>query len=262
MLSKANVSPLIFFHIPKTAGSTLRDIIFRAYPINSVFEFRVRNHEIQVNEFVNKPFRERQDLKAIIGHMPFGMHEYFPQSSRSYFTMLRHPVERALSNYYWILKTPGHRLHDFLVKNKVSLEGFILEDINPSLNNGYIKYIGNLDNETLVDATLYERVLKRIEEHFVLVGITERFDESILLLQDRLNWNKLPCYKPLNTTGSRLKKEEIGGDILDAIRLKNSYDLMLYNAMNDKLTESIEEFGKTRMRFKQLQLSMCNKLFR
>jgi len=107
----------IFLHIGKTAGWTLRQILYRNVPRRQVM--RVRPPMQRPRGFLNdEPLRtfaalpeaERARPRLLVSHMIFGIHEFVPGES-TYFTMLREPVARALSQYRHVLRRPEHRLH-------------------------------------------------------------------------------------------------------------------------------------------------------
>ena len=96
----------IFQHIPKTAGSTIHAVLDNQYPaaqIHSTFAATMDDKELDRLRQLSET--ERKGLKLVKGHMPFGVHTLLPGRSR-YLTFLRHPIDRIISNYYFILNNP------------------------------------------------------------------------------------------------------------------------------------------------------------
>ncbi|NEO03330.1 MAG: sulfotransferase family protein, partial [Moorea sp. SIO3I7] len=93
---------LIFLHIPKTAGTTLHYIINRQYKSEYIFEVNCRESR---NELIRMSEVQKSKIKVIRGHMEFGWHEFIAQPC-TYITMLRDPVERVISFYFYILRQP------------------------------------------------------------------------------------------------------------------------------------------------------------
>src|SRR6059058_5429994 len=113
---------LIFLHIPKTAGTTLNRIIewqYSPFEIFTMDPYRIRATPERLKRL---PERRRRRLRMVRGHMLYGIHEFLPQGA-TYFTMLRDPVARALSTYYFILRRPLNPLH-----RKVKGGGLTIED--------------------------------------------------------------------------------------------------------------------------------------
>ena len=68
----------------------------------------------------------------ISGHLYFEIHREIPQST-GYFTMLRDPVDRIISNYYYVLRAKDHRLHQRINAEKMSLADYVTSKLNSQL---------------------------------------------------------------------------------------------------------------------------------
>jgi len=98
---------LIFFHIPKTAGTTLNSIIRNNYSSNVIYELGWQP-QISINKLKKLDSDRLTKLKVISGHMTFGIHNYIPHEC-SYVTILRNPIDRVISFYNYLLRAglPG-----------------------------------------------------------------------------------------------------------------------------------------------------------
>ena len=70
------------------------------------------------------PEGRRRRLLVVRGHLFYGIHEFLPQGA-TYITMLREPVVRLLSSYYFILRRPLHPMHRKLKKERLGVEDYI-----------------------------------------------------------------------------------------------------------------------------------------
>jgi hypothetical protein len=61
-----------------------------------------------------------------------------------------------------------------------------------------------------------------------VVGLFERFDESLALMKLRFGW-KLQRYSSFNVTRARPKKRDLPRSTLDLIAEKNRFDVALYD---------------------------------
>jgi len=237
---------LIFLHIPKAAGTTLYGIIEHQFPHNAIFTIGGVNIQKSINEFKNLPKKERQKIRCLRGHMPFGLHNYWTQSA-IYITLLRHPVARIISHYYYVLRTPGHYLHNKVTSKKMSLSDYVDSGVSPELTNGQTRLISGVEkvdsvngNEP-VSADILE-VAKRNLNHFAAVGLSERFDESLILFKRLLGWKNI-FYVEQNVTRSRPSIQEISRQTIRIIENHNKLDLELYEFAKQKFEQLICEQG-------------------
>jgi hypothetical protein len=100
---------LIFLHIPKTAGTTLNRIIEWQYNPLSIFTLDPYRFRATAERFMTLSEERRRRIQVVRGHLYYGLHETSPAGA-TYITMLREPVARFLSSYYFILRRPLHPL--------------------------------------------------------------------------------------------------------------------------------------------------------
>ena len=72
-----------------------------------------------------------------------------------------------------------------------------------------------------------ETAKKNLREHFSVVGLTEKFDETLLLLKSAFGWDKL-FYAKQNVSRDKTGKCLLAENNHDLIRKLNEYDLELY----------------------------------
>jgi hypothetical protein len=79
--------------------------------------------------------------------------------------------------------------------------------------------------------------------HFAVAGVTERFDESVMLMKQTFGWRD-PLYVPNLVNERRPRKNEISAAALDAIRTRNDLDLQLYAHVVSRLETAVEQGGE------------------
>ena len=74
---------IIFLHIGKTAGSTLRPVLKRQFPRSEAITIRARRRprEETLTDFAQLPEADRMRPRLIMGHTVFGLHESVPRPS-------------------------------------------------------------------------------------------------------------------------------------------------------------------------------------
>ncbi|GAB4460531.1 MAG: sulfotransferase family 2 domain-containing protein [Anaerolineae bacterium] len=237
---------LIFLHLPKTGGTTLHAIIERHFPPGATL--RVRNDTL--DRFFALTDAQRRSLRYLSGHMPFGLHQWLPRPAE-YITMLREPVARAVSLYYYGLTDPGHPRHTRMVAENVSLEGHAQMHGGNAMTRwlcGYYEgrqtWIGRwMPPDAAQDAL--QRARHNLATHFSVVGLTERFDESLLMLRRRFGWRRI-FYVRENVTRGRPPREALPPETLRLIEGRNALDIDLYAHAARIFEAQLQEAGVTR----------------
>ncbi|HBL10851.1 MAG TPA: hypothetical protein DD379_05495 [Cyanobacteria bacterium UBA11162] len=225
-------SKVIFLHIPKTAGTTLYDVIKQHYSHNSIF--RIHGVIEDQLEDLKKNYEPQKDKICLFkGHMTFGLHQFL-DCPYTYITILRNPVDRIISVYYYLLQSPNHPQHH-LVKNK-TLQDFVQS--GTAHNNCQTRFIAGKPNSSSEEQPyqLLQRAKKNIKEHFSVVGLTERFDETLILLGIQLGWSGMPFYVAQNKSKRPLQKD-ILPETLELIQEKNYLDVKLYRYAEEILDQ-------------------------
>jgi hypothetical protein len=220
---------VIFLHIPKTGGITLSNIINR----QNQYSFHLRELDATTIE-------ERKKIKIIYGHQFFGLHKEFPQINFTYITLLRNPVERVISLFYHCCNnTPRFRTREWF--SKITLADFVTnEECDYFKSLDWVYSTANLQTRMIsgkVEADL-EMAKNNLKNYFSVVGTTERFDESLKVLQKKLGW-KINGYSIENVTPNRPALAEIPAEIIEIIKSKNEKDFELYQFANQLLDEEL-----------------------
>jgi hypothetical protein len=226
---------VIFLHIGKTAGATLRRILRRNVPSARCMELVNPSSAphgflstIPIERFAALGERERSRPRLIMAHMVFGIHELVPRPA-TYVTLLRHPVARAISGYKNARYSPGHRNHAIVVSEGMDLAAYLRSGLALELDNSQTRaFIGDIDTpygactEAMLDAAL-----ENLEQRFAVAGVAERFDESLLALRRAFGWSRLH-YVRANVSRRRIPQESIPERTIALIEEQNRFDLRLY----------------------------------
>jgi hypothetical protein len=232
---------IIFLHIPKTAGSTLIRVMEQQYRPEGVYSI-VEPQDFQ--DLVGLSETKRAEFRLLKGHMDFGCHELLPGPS-TYFTLLRHPIERVISHYYFMLQEPQYQYYDIITASHMNLRKFIESEFDVMMDNVQTRMLSGKGSQ-LTFGTCTEEVLetakKNLREHFTLVGLTEKFDETLLLLKRAFGWKNL-FYTRRNVTTNRPKQNELPAATLDTIINSNQLDMELYRYATMLFQEQVHRQG-------------------
>jgi hypothetical protein len=214
---------IIFTHIPKTAGTTLKYILRNNYGIRHIDSAKVKK-DIYGEEdlrFARKIFNKPQ---ALSGHNLIDPASNIREPGAQIITVLRDPLTRCASNY-----------QDEVLRGnlKLSFEDWIARTEHQNLS---VKIIaGGKDLEKA-------KILLRDSYHWV--GITERFDESLRLLNLQIDEPLNLKYRRMITAGSNDIKNSLLSDpaSMELLKKHNQLDSELYDfAMEKIFLPSIEK---------------------
>jgi len=233
---------VVFVHIPKTAGTTLHHIIDQQYPPHLCYW--IKRHDVGVEEFKSQSAARRAELRMVRGHIPYGLHEYIP-GPVAYFTILRQPIERLISYYYFVRREPEHYLHDYANTQGVTLQHYVESRASLQTDNFQTRLISGIWTDVEYGKCEQEMLAlakHNLAEHFAVVGLTKRFDETLLLLKRAFGWKDI-YYERQNVTQGRPRKEEISAETLAVLREHNRLDLELYAYAEDLFERQVREQG-------------------
>jgi hypothetical protein len=220
-----------FMHIPKTGGTTLRKIILDYSPIqdNVISDWRSEG-----NSFIKE--NVLQNIKYIFAHKTFMNYNFEDSLPTIHITMLRDPIERVLSRYYFGVE------YQF-INPQISLDNWVTQ-------TEFLKETKNLQTRlasglpSFDDFALLEKAKENLSNHFSVVGITEMFHESLFFINKQLDLNISNSYQILNKTKNRPNQHEISKDTLEKIKKNNDLDIQLYDWSKENLKKKIDELDK------------------
>lgn len=243
---------LLFLHIPRTAGTTLNRVV--RLKVDSKREILVsafrpsRSWQQFVAHARSLPPERLSRIRYFRGHFSFGIHEHLPKPAR-YITMLRDPVDRVLSSYFFFIKRLGSddvTIEDFVRKGR---EGDQRLHIGWT-DNVQVRMLAAHDGEPVrvpigsCTTDMLELAKERIaSDRFLLTGLTERFDESILLLKNMLGWRNA-YYVPFNIANAPPLLRDLPDGARDMIQSYNGLDRKLYDFANGILDEEVANAGR------------------
>jgi len=233
------VKLLIFLHIAKTGGTSLGVALQYVYGYRSTLHVCYDGWEAP-EWFVKMPDAKRQRIDAVKGHVQYGVHEYFRRPA-NYVTMLRDPIDRIASLHrMYGNEHPDHwkanlSLGEFVDQAPETYSGF----------NGQTCALAGVPNDDEIEYT--ESLLAKAKQHLDAMpafGLTERYDEGLILMKRRLGWSRWPYYVTSRvgktSTGER---EPISDAVRERIKEQNSLDVRLYEYARQRFNAMVAEEG-------------------
>jgi hypothetical protein len=235
MTGAARPGTLVFIHLPKAGGMTLQSIVGRQYASRECFDINGEGADTvqqSVAFLRGLPPSKRDAIRCVRGHVPYGLGQWL-RPPVTYITMLREPLARFISDYNFAMSVSEHAVKRQIGNRVISLEEFIDLRVAGGLTNLYTRMLSGCINwddfqASPVPSQDMLEVAKQNLNGFAGVGLTERFDESVLLFQQALGWSNC-WYLHENVTSKQfVDRHSLSADRLQHIRACINYDLELY----------------------------------
>jgi len=210
----SNKIELVSIHIPKTAGTSFRNVLKGVYGKKSVIRFDIRSggKKIEVEQKQLKGSKLADNIRVIHGHFRYRDLVELVEIDESIpvVTWMRDPVERVISNYYYLAEILSKELQEekkglnILAKMQRSLIEYARTEIS---RNRMYKFLDGM-----------------AVDKFKFVGIQEHYEEDLEDLMQALGVESFPHYHVNVTT----KKHDVSEETIEEIKALNDLDMALY----------------------------------
>jgi hypothetical protein len=230
-MSTTPLAKVAFVHVPRTGGTTFGSILDRLYEGRKVARFygdansNVANERIE--QFRRLDAGEKQSFDLLRGHFVFGFDDSL--EAFQYITLLREPVQRLVSYYFYALKDKSNYLHEYLMKRRVNLVDFITSGLSIELDNYQVRTLSGVAFSSVrerVGREHCELAKDNLARRFAAFGLVERFDASIAVFARHFGWH-IPGYEPQNL-GGYAGTPHLSQSTIEAVAATNPFDLELY----------------------------------
>jgi len=222
---------LVFIHIQKTAGRTVRYILRSSFGLRHC-EVEPWHAQSTGPDFSSHDLQRLRrfypNLESIAGHRVTGYVDLQENGTEfKYFTFMRDPVKLAASYFQYKVQERGFK--DLVFEEWVGRE-----------------WPRNRQTKMIAGVTDVSEAIRIIQAKHVFVGLTERFDESMVLLKALIANQLNISYKPVNVARNNTLAEQLLATESTRQMLieANQADLALYNFVRQELYPTYQqEYG-------------------
>jgi hypothetical protein len=113
------------------------------------------------------------------------------------------------------------------------------------IDNGQVRALADADWDLPFGAcgeAHYQAALANLEKYFIFVGLTDRFDLSLMMLSRICGW-RAHYYVAKNVAPRRGSNDCVAPEVLTAIGELNSFDRRLYAHLSDRFEAQVRAGG-------------------
>lgn len=266
---------LLFVHIPRTGGGSLINILDDHYDVADIAPFW------NPQDFARDEAHDLKKYRLVRGHCGPNEIERLGDSQYATITFLRDPVARTASIYRWlrtldvaeeikdgaaVAQAYGADTPTFDPKSQdaieaarsLSFEDFIEVDVATDfVSNGQTINLGSpplepgfgIDLhswEQFRDDEVQRHTLPRalsFLERCLMVGIIERYAESVILLHYLMGWHLAPMAPNFHDTKAHVGMTKLTDHARDAVALRNQADISLYEFARVRFQEQFDRMA-------------------
>lgn len=228
--------PALFLHIQKTAGTTIVRMAIDHYGYENVCSH---------GDFKGKQPSDFTCLPFVSGHFGFNFAREL-KSERFFFTLLRNPIDRIISFYYFCRTRNPSELPIYRVALEYDLNDFLLAVADNRLvrrriwnNQVWRLASGPGPGDRGIDAVppdeMFDQAIANAEQ-FSYIGFLETFEEDARQILQALNINPLKELSHENATKKKVASFDLPVKTIRLIEEVSKWDFKLYDTLWQKRT--------------------------
>jgi len=214
-------------------GSALRTILQRNFALGELYPMYTAQSRAAFRQMLPEV---KDKIKVVYGHFCLDLADWLPRDM-VFITMLRDPVERVASHYYFnrFVRKTGPEF-------QLSLRAYLEQRDHTPIDNWMVRCLSGVTDRIPLGKCTAEMLeaAKQATNRFLFIGLSERFDESRALLCKLFDFPVRYC--PLtNINPNRPAMETISREDIAIIEQYNQLDRELYLHCSRRFDKQLTE---------------------
>jgi hypothetical protein len=221
----------IFIHIPKTGGTSI-NCVMKGTQWQTPLDYHYRHLDFDTKTSTCGDIFDNKNNKNY--------------QKEFIFMMLRHPVDRLISEYYYIRN--NHEFMDFLTTKPDSFSAYVN---NAQTSNYMLKFLDGqrIYSESPLTQKRASEIIESIDNLDIHVGIFEEYDRSLSYFSEVGDFDWPETIHVKRATINRPTVKQIPSEVLEKILTANKLDIQLYLHCKAKLIERTQKLVINKIKY-------------
>jgi hypothetical protein len=221
----------IFIHIPKTGGTSI-NCVMKGTEWQTPLDYYYRHLDFETKTSTCGDIFDRANIDKFVNEFIF--------------MMLRHPVDRLISEYYYIRKNA--EFMGFLSTHPKTFSEYI---DNPQTSNYMLKFLDGqrIYSENRLGEERALEIISLIDSLDIHVGIFEEYDRSLSYFSEVGDFEWPDTIAVKRATINRPSVQQLPRDVIDKILAANALDIQLYEHCKAKLLERTQTLSINKIKY-------------
>ncbi len=233
LAGKRPTRKIVYDHLPKCGGMSFIAILKRNYLYQHTFDTNRGNPLDRVARFQAMKEKQRHRFHLVVGHQAFQVLDLCDPACLKV-TVLRDPVERLISHYFFARETPYHYLYETIQHQKLTLLDYAKIEVSNELNNWYTTHFSGMDHSQAMKhpAEAVSRAAEVLTGRFDRIGFLDQLDSFIQDLCHDCGLTSPEGGERANVTKS--KPDHVDPREREVLRERNALDVELYEILRKR----------------------------
>lgn len=221
----------IFIHIPKTGGTSI-NCVMKGTEWQTPLDHYYRHLDFETKTSTCGDIFDRENIEKY--------------KDEFIFMMLRHPVDRLISEYYYIRKNIDFM--GFLTSQPKDFSEYV---DNPQTANYMLKFLNGqrIYSQENITEQRAEDIIALIDELDIHVGIFEEFDRSLSYFSEVGDFTWPETMEVKRATINRPNVSQLSIELHEKIVNANHLDIQLYQHCKDKLIARTQKLAINKIKY-------------